>query len=74
MTAPVIADEVQLPTFDEVHVDLTSIPARTAAFLWPGTQAGEGLRAVATRLKTGPMAALIRTLAVTSCIGGDGKT
>jgi capsular exopolysaccharide synthesis family protein len=62
------------PDFVEEQVRLTAVPATTSAFIWPGSQVGEGLRVVAARIQAGPMASLFKSFAITSCVEGDGKT
>jgi capsular exopolysaccharide synthesis family protein len=58
---------------EETDIVLSDVPPTLAVFLFGGSNVGEGLRGVRARLRLGKKGE-IRTLAVTSCIAGDGKT
>jgi non-specific protein-tyrosine kinase len=60
--------------FEETNVVLSSVPPTLSVFLFPGSNVGEGLRGVRARLRLGEAGEPVRTLGVTSCIAGDGKT
>ena len=60
--------------FTETNVVLTHVPPALAVFMFGGSNVGEGLRGVRTHLRLGKEADQIHSLAVTSCIAGDGKT
>jgi polysaccharide biosynthesis transport protein len=62
------------PAFVETEVPVGEIASITAAFLSVESEVGEGLRAVGTRLRLGWKGKEFRTLALTSCVEGDGKT
>jgi succinoglycan biosynthesis transport protein ExoP len=62
------------PVFEETDVVLSELSPTLAVFLFGGTNVGEGLRGVRTHLRLGEKEGAAHTLAITSCIAGDGKT
>jgi capsular exopolysaccharide synthesis family protein len=62
------------PVLKELNVKVGDLSPTTADFLSRGSNVGEGLRAVATRLRIGEKGRQLHTFAVVSSIQGEGKT
>jgi capsular exopolysaccharide synthesis family protein len=62
------------PVLEELNVAVGAVSPATAGFLSGHTSVGEGLRAVATRLRIEGKGRQVRVIGVVSSIQGEGKT